>query len=283
MSIIEDPIELKKILNKNISQLSLLESYESELLLNKTELDAIHQSSPGKSSSSPGKSSSTPDKSSPKNKSFKKSSPSKGKNPEEIRVEMVKLEERRDFLKNELEREKILIHIKDQEIELEKKLKKINKYIKHEEHLNVIKVVIYDVSTGAMNEVIDSLNTVTNKILAQLFEDVIYVELDTHKNLKGGGEKMQVNLKIIYDDFVYNDIYQLSGGELNRVSFALTLAVTKMTGSKILLLDECMSSLNEELREKCLDVLNEYFEGVTVIHICHEIVKGSHDEVIELA
>ncbi len=116
--------------------------------------------------------------------------------------------------------------------------------------------------------------------MEELFEDEIYIKLDTHKTLKKGDKKLQVNLQIEYRGHVYDNANQLSGGENTRISFAITLALAKIIGTPFLLLDECMANLNEELREKSFKILKKYFHNVTILHICHEIVKGTHDSVI---
>lgn len=176
----------------------------------------------------------------------------------------------------------ILLNLEIQEEELKNKKEKLHEKIKYEEALTQIKKIIQEVSTNAMEEVIESINNIANDNLQYLFDDQISIKLDSHKTLKKGDEKLQVNLKAIYDDDIYDNINELSGGENNRISFCITLALSKITGSKILLLDECMASLNSDLREKSLEILKDRFPGLTIIHICHETTKGMHDNIVEV-
>ena len=56
-----------------------------------------------------------------------------------------------------------------------------------------------------------------------------------------------------------------------------------MGNSPFLLLDECMASLNSELREKCLILLKESCsEDKIVIDVCHESVEGYHDYITKV-
>lgn len=170
----------------------------------------------------------------------------------------------------------------DQFIELEDKKIKLMKYLETEKILNEIKSIIMEVSSNSMEEIINGINNVSNLILSRLFDDPINIKLSPYKTLKSGDEKLQVNLKITHNNYVYDNPSSLSGGENDRISFAVTLSIAKITGSKFLLLDECMASLNTELREKSIKVLKELFPELTIIHICHEAIEGLHDFVIEI-
>lgn len=162
------------------------------------------------------------------------------------------------------------------------KKEELHKLSTYESSLIELKKIINEVSTTSMNDVLYNINYLTNIYLQELFEDPISIKLDTHKELKKKENKLQVNLKIDYRGVNYDNVEQLSGGENTRISFALTLSLAKTLSSPFLLLDECMSSLDSELKEKCLKILKRDFNDNTIIHICHETVKGMHDNVIYL-
>lgn len=78
------------------------------------------------------------------------------------------------------------------------------------------------------------------------------------------------------------DMTTLSGGEWDRVCLALVLTFNKLFGSPFLLLDESISSLDEELCGDVLQEIRKLFTEKLVIIVAHQIEKGSFDKVIEL-
>ena len=77
----------------------------------------------------------------------------------------------------------------------------------------------------------------------------------------------------------------LSGGEKDRISLALTVALACVNPSPVLFLDECMSSLNTDLRENCIDALKKFVvaqTGKTIINIEHSGIEGYYDNVISI-
>ena len=129
-----------------------------------------------------------------------------------------------------------------------------------------------------MEQTVDAINLTMNQILNEIFDGDIQVILKTHKDLKTKDvQKLQVNFQIIYKGANYDSPSRLSGGEQDRISLALTLAMAKISDSPILLLDECMAALNQELQEKCIEAIQKYITGKTILHICHNAVKGQHD------
>jgi len=109
----------------------------------------------------------------------------------------------------------------------------------------------------------------------------LYKQLKTKKRTKPS-----VNLKIHYRGAEYDNVNQMSGGEGDRVSLGLVLALNRVSTSPILLLDECMASLNDALRESCLQSLRDSVPqgdgGKTILCINHEDVEGNYDDVIRL-
>ena len=78
------------------------------------------------------------------------------------------------------------------------------------------------------------------------------------------------------------DINMLSGGELARVVLAYTLALSEIFNTPILLLDECTSSLDQELTNVVFDGIRENFKGKLVLIIAHQIIMGTFDKIISL-
>lgn len=121
----------------------------------------------------------------------------------------------------------------------------------------------------------DTFSFYLNDFLQYAFDDTIEIKLKTQRQSKN-----QVYCEIKYAGTTLENFSSFSGGELDRISLGLTLAFAKIQNSKILILDEVMSSLNEDLRDRCLKQIKKY--NMTVIHICHETVEGYHSNVIDL-
>ena len=90
-----------------------------------------------------------------------------------------------------------------------------------------------------------------------------------------------VGLKKLTKIDTYPD--QLSGGERDRISLAITLALAKLNSCPLLLLDECMASLDANLKEASLKCLRHTLCGTkTIVVINHEGTEGHYDNVVVL-
>ena len=103
------------------------------------------------------------------------------------------------------------------------------------------------------------------------------------KKLKGKGElKPQFNMKVTLKGNEYDNLNFLSGGEKDRISIALTLTLSTLLNNPIIMFDESMSSLDEEMRERCLDLIKKYASDKILINICHSTIEGYYDNIIRL-
>lgn len=142
----------------------------------------------------------------------------------------------------------------------------------------------FDLECNHLQTTVDSINESMNSVLEDIFDKPIKVILQLYKKNKTNDKiKSSVNLNIQYDGNEYDSIAKLSGGEKDRVSFALTLALSRINGCPLLFLDETMTSLNDTLRTACLDCLRKFLgTSKTVVCINHEDVEGNYDGVIEM-
>lgn len=189
--------------------------------------------------------------------------------------------------KLELENEKVKISNQIDEAKICLTIGKQNKYIKRYESkkmaLEKIKILAFQARTQTLQQFVDNLNISINKILSELFEDEILVKLQLEKQNKSNDKvRSVVNFLIEYRGYQFDSPMSLSGGERDRLSLALMIALASVCGSKIVLLDECLSSLNEELRLVCIQTLNKYLPGKTVINVCHSVTQGFHDETVNI-
>ena len=98
----------------------------------------------------------------------------------------------------------------------------------------------------AITNIIDTINTHARGYLDCFFVDnPISVQLVPFKETKKI-TKPCINMIIEYKGMEC-DLTMLSGGELSRVVLAYTLALSEMFNTPLLLLDECTSSLDQDL------------------------------------
>ena len=171
------------------------------------------------------------------------------------------------------------ILLRNQKIELEKDWKHL---MKERESCEKLKKVVIEARNEILQNLIENFNHVVEEILSYLFDDIA-IELDMFKVSKNSKEvKPHFNIKIVLRGLEYDNISLLSGGEKDRVSIALTIALNVISKSNILILDEPMASLDESMREKCLEVIKKFSKNKIILNVCHTITEGYYDNVIEI-
>jgi exonuclease SbcC len=146
----------------------------------------------------------------------------------------------------------------------------------------MMKEKIAEAESAAMLDVIDSINVHAQLYLDCFFpENPLYVTLLPYKTTKKT-TKPQINMAVKYKG-VDCDLQTLSGGELSRVVLAFTLALAEMFNTPLLMLDECTSSLDEEMTETVIEGIRENFSGKLVLVIAHQQQQGVFDCVVNLS
>ena len=139
----------------------------------------------------------------------------------------------------------------------------------------------------------DSVNRVsnfTNLFLDNAFDNPILVNLITEKETKGGkGRKHTVGISIKagkpgLPNLVERSLDGFSGGETDRISLGFSSAITTFSPFPVLMLDECISSLDTEMKDKVIRALRQQAKmtNKAVILICHDAVDGLFDHVAEV-
>lgn len=134
-----------------------------------------------------------------------------------------------------------------------------------------------------ISDFIDSLNEHASIYIEHFFPDEdIKVELKTTQESKSTGkEKISLNFNLSYRQ-INGDLSYLSGGERDRVNLAFTLAFSEIINNRVLLLDECISSLDAETTSIVLENLKEKYKGKLVILVSHQANLGFFDKVIDI-
>lgn len=150
------------------------------------------------------------------------------------------------------------------------------------ESIYIIKTKITESESICTSNFINILNTHTQSYTDSFFKhNTILVNLQRQKISKKGSEKPQLNITVNYKGNE-TDMSILSGGEKDRIDLAFTLAMSEIFKSKVLLLDECISSLDHSNSENVIEGLRELYKGKLVIVVAHQVNEGLFDHVVKL-
>lgn len=124
---------------------------------------------------------------------------------------------------------------------------------------------------------LDTFNGTLEGILADIFDDPITVALRLAE-----GDKPSLRWSMAYKGAQDKDVSDLSGGEQDRVSLAVSLALASTSSFPALLLDECFGSLDATSRERCLDTLRRTLPHKPVLVIAHGETEGDYDTTLNI-
>ena len=157
---------------------------------------------------------------------------------------------------------------------------KVDKLSKHEEILTksyprAVKLqnIIKQAEKLAIEETIEQIN-----LHVQLYLDYFLENVTVCLAFDKDGTRLNVN--VTQNNFE-SDLNNLSGGEIARVILAFTIALADMNNVKLLLLDECVSSLDQETTTSVIKTIQNNFTG-QIICIAHQTTTGIFDHVEEL-
>jgi chromosome segregation ATPase len=144
-----------------------------------------------------------------------------------------------------------------------------------------LKQLVLESESQSILQLIDTINTNVQIYLDAFFPDSpMIAELVSYKQRK----KTKVPLVNITVNYKGNDdcLSVLSGGERDRLVLAYTLALVEMNNSPIILLDECVSSLDQKSANNVFEFLKTHCSDKLVILVAHQVVQGIFDSVIDL-
>jgi len=133
-----------------------------------------------------------------------------------------------------------------------------------------------------LDDIVKQINTNVDDVCSQLFDQDIKIELSLFKTLKVSSKvKQAVTFNMFYKNGVYDDIAESSsGGENDRISISITLALNRLFNHKLILFDETTESLDVELKNRVIQCMTEH--GGTCLIIQHEGIEGVFDHVINI-
>ena len=142
------------------------------------------------------------------------------------------------------------------------------------------------VEIQALETSVAHLNSAMSRFLNIMFpEEPIQVEFKTTREskTKADAKSMTCSMSIYYKNTVYGSPNQLSGGEADRVSLAMTLALNSLLGSHLILLDETLNTLDRNAKIQVVELLKTIVgENKICLVISHEGVEGVFHSVIRV-
>ena len=175
--------------------------------------------------------------------------------------------------------------LRSERAELEEKVCRLEESRSVVEKLERLKTKAIDVQTKYLESTVGNLIVHINSILEEIFDDPINIHISlTHTVKKTQSIISGVDITINYKGGVHESVSELSGGEVDRLSLAFVLALQRIHNNQILLLDETMSSLDFNMRTRCMNFIRQTatMRQLIVVMINHEDTGGSIDQTIIL-
>lgn len=157
-------------------------------------------------------------------------------------------------------------------------------------HISTLKMIANELEHKRMISILDTINDFSNEILTILFDEPIKIEFMVYKTAKTKDKvKPSIVYKILYRGYEMDHVEQLSGGEGDRISLAVTCALFQFSKFPFLLLDEFASSLDLNTKEMAIKSLKTFLgigqeSNVSkgILCISHDTVEGIYDDMIKL-
>lgn len=168
--------------------------------------------------------------------------------------------------------------------QLEQKREDLMKLYADLETLSRLKHKASEAECQQLEDTVANVNSVVQQVLPIFFNEPIELRFSLYKKLKSKKDQIKpgLNLEISYRGCTYDGVNQLSGGEGDRISLAVLLGLNSVSNSPILLLDECVASLDSELKESCITAIKA-IPNKTVICVDHDdTLEGFYDAVVAL-
>lgn len=162
----------------------------------------------------------------------------------------------------------------DEKLKIEEDYKKEEKTIVN---LSIISTGLEYAESKMLAKFIDTINHNLSVHLDAFFSEPMSVVIKPFNE----NDKPVINMEIYYKGNEV-DVSSLSGGEYDRLNLALTMTFNELSNSKILILDESLSSINQELSTDIIMHIKENYDGKLIWMTQHQAVKGMFDFVIDV-
>ena len=147
-------------------------------------------------------------------------------------------------------------------------------------YLSKMKMIANEVEHKRMMSTLQTIGDFANDFLVMLFDEPIKIEFDVFKTSKTQKTvKPNIVYKILYKAHEIDSIEQMSGGEADRISLAVTCALYRFSNFPFLMLDEFASALDLNNKESAISSLKTLIgeHQKSILCISHDTVEGIYD------
>jgi len=143
--------------------------------------------------------------------------------------------------------------------------------------------IITKAESITMSNYIRTLNVYIDEYMTVFFPSVsMKAAISSFKTDSKSCVKHQVTV-IVYHGSEEVDVNSLSGGEYDRLQLAITMAMSRVSNSPIMMLDESISSLDEATCNIVLKGIKTNTElSKLVLIVAHQFIEGNFDSTIEI-
>lgn len=148
--------------------------------------------------------------------------------------------------------------------------------------MSELKDVITRAELKHIENAILSIEMLVNDYCELIFTEPLTIKFILSSEGKTTGIlKAQIGLRVFYKGMRFESAAMLSGGEFARLNLCISMALASRFSSRLLLLDEVTSQLNQELVEKMVWLLKERV-SCKVLIVAHGVVEGAFEEVVKM-
>lgn len=156
--------------------------------------------------------------------------------------------------------------------------------------ISTVQSELEDVESYVLHGCVNKISSLSNSFLENAFDNPITVNLVTEKESRTGkSKKHSVGIVIKSGKpgslhLVERSIDGFSGGETDRISLGFSTAITTYSSFPMLMLDECISSLDTEMKDKVIRALRQQAKTTnkSIVLVCHDAVDGLFDHVCQV-
>jgi DNA repair exonuclease SbcCD ATPase subunit len=144
---------------------------------------------------------------------------------------------------------------------------------------------VVDAESTAMQTFLKELNKECERHMQVMFEEDLSLKVtyESESQDTAGKETKKYYVDVtLWRNAEEVPFDSLSGGENDRCALVLFLAFNKLSRSKMLLLDECLSSLHAESIEGIVEHIKTCFSDKVCVMTLHQTTQGIFDHVISL-
>lgn len=212
----------------------------------------------------------------------------KGKyeDPNSVRLELANARSKVEEAKEKLQKMKEAEEMVNQRNLLENQRKELIHLSNRVGAISKLRSIANELEHKRMNSILETINDFANEILTILFDDPMKIEFMIYKTSKTKDKvKPSIVYKLLYKGNEIDNVDQLSGGEGDRVSLAVTCALFQFSKFPFLLLDEFASSLDLNTKESAVKSLKTFLgiggnQSKSILCISHDSVEGIYDYVV---